>query len=472
MKVVLIRPSSVLGDVTFFAFRYATSLARLAAYLRLHGIEVEIWDFETHPEGIKDIFLRLEKSRPRIVGLSCLTPSIKSGHEIAIYIKQKFPEVVTIVGGPHSTALPERTLEEYKAFDAVVVGEGEVTLLELCQRIKEGKSWSSVEGIAWRKNSHIIVESPRPLIQNLDCLPFPARDLLNLKVKRRAHFSRGIAGDFLRVVDVASSRGCPNRCIFCAVNLSHSQKGEIVRFRSVTNFLDEVEQCQSRYNFNHIYIDDDTFTLNRERISQISQGLKKMGLTWDCNGRVNIVIKDILKEMVDSGCQKISFGIESGSPRILELIKKNITIAQIRDAFRWSKDVGLKIREGTFIIGSHPSETKEEIEMTIDLIEELDPDFICLSIIVPYPGTEVYKLMKEKGLITRERWEDYVMYGRLPQWRTEHFSAKELMRIQRYILRRFYLNPRRNLRRLTGIRSFGELHYLTRAAFDFLKHNR
>lgn len=472
MKAVLIRPSSVLGDMTFFAFRYATSLARLAAYLRLHGIEVEIWDLETHPEQKKDILLRLEKSRPQLVGLSCLTPGIENGHEIAAFIKQKFPEVVTAVGGPHSTALPEGTLKEYRAFDVVVVGEGESTLLELCQRIKEGRGWSGIAGIVRRENDRIIMEPPRPLIQDVDSLPFPARDLLDLKVKRRAHFNRGIASDFLRIVDMASSRGCPNRCIFCAVNLSHSHGETAVRFRSAANFLAEVEGCRSKYGFNHIYIDDDTFTLNRERVSQISQGLKKMELTWDCNGRVNNVTKDMLKEMVDSGCQKISFGVESGSPRILKLIKKNITLEQVRQAFRWSREAGLKITEGTFIIGSHPEETREEVAKTAAIIEELDPDFICLSVIVPYPGTEVYRLMKEKGLIASERWEDYVMYGRQPQWRTDHFSAQELMRIQRRILRRFYLNPRRNIRRLMGIKSIGELRYLSRAAFDFLRINK
>lgn len=467
MKIVLIRPPNSRGEVSILSHTIPVNLGCLASYLMKNGYEVEIWDYETEQFIIHEFINKIKISSPSIIGFSCFTPTIISGHKLAKIIKENFYDIKTVIGGPHSTALPKKTLEKFPYFDFVIIGEGEETLLKFCNSIKENNIQEGILGLAYRTPNGIKEELRRPLIKNLDDLPFPNRDLLNINSLKRGHVSRGISNK-LKNTGIYTSRGCPIGCIFCAISIT---MGNCVRFRSVENVLLEVEECIKKYQIEHFTVEDDTFTINQERAMKIMEGFQKLGVkSWHCEGtRVNAVTLGLLKLMVKTGCQKIVFGVESGSPRILELIKKKITVEQVKNAFKWAKEAGFKYIEGDFIIGSHPSETIKDLEMTVDLIKEIKPDLISATILVPYPGTEVYNLMKEKGYIFLENWENFVMLDQLPSWRTEYFTPEDILTLQRKVLRSFYLRPAYIARTLKKLRSLDEVKYWTNAGWDFVK---
>ena len=224
-------------------------------------------------------------------------------------------------------------------------------------------------------------------------------------------------------------------------------------------------------HFNHVVIADDTFTLQPDRAALISEMLGRSGIaSWNCDTRVNTVSLELLRTMKRCGCEKVAFGVESGSQRVLDLIGKGITVEQVRNAVDWAHQAGITHIEGNFIIGCDPSETEEDLKKTEQLITSLPWTFVSIAVIVPYPGTPVRERMLSAGLIEHDvPWEDYVIFGKRPGWRTLNFSADDLLSHQRSLTRSFYLRPSYILSRLASIRSPGELVYWTTAGVSYLK---
>ncbi|HPO09670.1 MAG TPA: radical SAM protein [bacterium] len=467
-RIVLIRPPTGAPRLSFLSLQPPINLAYLAAAVRQAGFQVEIWDYGIAPYSRDDLEARLQRSRPGIVGISCLTPTIPFGYEIAKAVKEISPDTVLVMGGSHSSALPQRTLEECPALDAVVMGEGEQTLLECAERVRSGSSLAGCPGLAHRHGGSITMEPPRPLISSLDELPFPARELLDHEQYSRVQHSRGISQDQGPQTEIFTSRGCPGRCIFCAVNVNY---GSRVRFRSVENVLAEVEECQRRFGIRHFIIQDDTFNLRESRVADLMRGFRALGVpSFSCDARVDTVSRDMLEEMARSGCRKISFGVESGSPRILALNGKGITRDQVVQAFEWARKVGIELLEATFMIGSHPDETVEDVRLTQNLIREIRPDILFCSVAVPYPGTELRTLLQEAGCYpVEESWEHFGMFTNAPVWRTFHFSPEELVRTRDRVLRSYYFTPQYVLSRLGKLRSGSEAKYWICAGMDYLR---
>jgi len=416
----------------------------------------------------KDFVNKINASSPCAIGIHCKTFNIIQGHYLAGIVKGRFPEIVTIVGGPHSSALPADTLKEFPYFDIVVIGEGEATVTDLCRAISGGKGVESVNGLAFRKADSVCYTGKRELIKNLDEIDYPARYLFSKKSKINRHSTRGISSSDHNVAEIFTSRGCPGKCIFCAVNVSY---GNCVRFRTVNNVLGEVEECVKRYGYDHMIIQDDTFTLSKNRVSDIMGGFRKLGLrSWSCDSRVDTIDEDMLKEMAASGCKKISFGVESGSEKILKLIRKNITIDQVERAVRLAKRSGIDIVECTYIIGSHPDETYDDVQATWKLIKKTRADLIAVSVIVPYPGTEIYGLMEKMGYIGTRRWSDFQIIGTTPGWRTANFSGQELISLQRKIINKYYFSPGYMIERICKIKSAGEVRYLFGIGLEYAKY--
>jgi radical SAM superfamily enzyme YgiQ (UPF0313 family) len=219
----------------------------------------------------------------------------------------------------------------------------------------------------------------------------------------------------------------------------------------------------------HFTIDDDTFTYGRERLTEICRGLREIGVSWDCDSRVNNVDEELLRLMAASGCVKIAFGVESGSPRMLELVRKRITIEQIENAFRASRRAGI-LTSAFIMIGSHPSETPEEFEQTFRLMLRIKPDFVMVYVAVPYPGTDLHRAMAEEGLIESEDWDEYDIVRGEPVWHTHHFSSADLIRLQRGMYRRIYLRPGFVWRKLKLLRSMDDLRYFAGAFGKFIKY--
>lgn len=467
MKIVLIRPPKIQGAVEKSMVQHPINLLYLAGVLREYGdgFEPEVWDFEVEKFSERIIRERTHKSQPKLVGITSMTCNIKVSHQIMGWIKEADKEIITVGGGPHCSAIPERTLTEFPNFDIGVIGEGEQTFLELCERIKKAEALEGVAGIVWRKGNEIKREPARGLIDNLDWLPNPARDLIDHSLYKGAS-TPGLDATLYRSTELFSSRGCPEHCIFCA---SHLIFGRRVRFRTPEHIFREVDECIERWGYRHYTIDDDTFTFNPNRLKKICQEFKQRGITWDCDTRVNAINQEMVKMMAESGCRKIAFGVESGSQRILDLNKKNITLDEVKNAFRWAHQFGI-ITTAFFMIGSHPSETREEIEQSYKLMCEIDTELIALALAVPYPGTELYQIMKEQALLFEERWEKFTHLHSLPSWRTEHFTPKQMAKIQHQLYTRFFFRPKFIFRTLKKMMSWTGIKYYTRSAWQIFRY--
>ncbi len=466
-KIVFVIPPSESPTLKFVSYQQPINLAYLAAAVIKAGFAAEIWDYGIDEFIENDFINRIAECDPSVIGIHCKTFNIIQGHHVAGIVKKYFPGIKVVVGGPHSSALPVETLKEFPNFDMIAIGEGEATIAALCREISGENNLKNVKGLAFREDGAVVFSEKRELIQNLDDIEYPARHLLSKSSYNKYHPTRGISPLNYNVTEIFTSRGCPGKCIFCAVNVSY---GNRVRLRTVDNVLGEVEECMLRFKYNHIIIQDDTFTLNRARVSGILDGFRKLGLkSWSCDSRVDTINEAMLKEMASSGCKKISFGVESGSERILKLIKKNISVDQIKRAVKWAKKSGIDIIECTFIIGSHPDETYDDLQATWRLIKEISPDIISVSIIVPYPGTEVYKLMEERGYIDDKRWNDFQMIGSEPHWHTANFSSRDLLKLQRKIINQYYFSPKYLIKSISKIKSVEEMQYLLKTGLEYIR---
>ena len=451
----------------FTSTQYPLSLASLGTYLENKGIDVVMFDFCVMDFDKEWFINSLDKIRPDFVGVSCMTPTVNNGYKLIKIVKEYNPKIVSIMGGCHTTALPKQSLEEFPLVDFVVVGEGEYTTEEAISRIKSGKSLKGVKGIAHRVNGKIIVEENRELIADLDSMPFPKRDFVDISLYKKTHVKRGISRKFMNIAEIMTSRGCPNACIFCATHIAYGFK---VRFRSAEKIIEEIRMIVRDYKVNHITILDDTFTLKKSLVYTICDEFKRLGLTWDCDTRVNFVTSDLLKKMKESGCIKVLFGIESGSDRMLKLIKKGITIEKVKKAYKWANEAGIKYIEAAFIVGAHPSETKDELMQSIKLAKQIKAGLIYVGVVVPFPGTELYQIMKDNNLMDKDvNWDQFAVYGTTLKWRTFNFSKDELLALQKKFFLNYYLDPRVVFNILRKIDSWPEFKYWFDIGMAFVK---
>lgn len=469
MKILLIRPFSVAFTKPYFTKKPPFNLGYLSAYLKRSGHEVKMLDFGlmNDPALLSEMLRRFD---PALIGINAYTPSIPDSFDLAKNIKSIDIKYKTVIGGPHSTAVPEETLKECKDLDFVVIGEGEATLLDLCEKLESKGDVASVKGICCRDGDRIIRTEPRELIEDIDTIPFPDRESIAPFYEKLDIFDHNFKIPLNKIMEVITSRGCTAFCTFCTVHRAYREKGRSLRLRSAENVLEEIEAYRSKHDIRHVQFLDDSFTIDKIRIRKIIKGLKDMGLSWNCDTRVNLLDRELVREMVESGCKKVSLGVESGSEKILNLINKNITLGQIRDAFKWCYDAKLETIEANFLIGSHPDETAEDVDKTRRLIRELNPQRLLVSVIVPFPGTKVREQMEERSLIYSNDWRKYIlMNDELPAWRTTNFSSEELRDLQNTVLAEFYFGIKNILRNLHYIRSFSLFKAYLLSAFDIAK---
>ena len=466
MNVLLVRPPDSLQGSALLSHTRPVNLAYLAAWLRREGIDVALADFEITPFDRDGFTARLRQLRPAVVGFSAATPTVTGAARLAAQVKSILPECVTVIGGAHANGLPAETLEEFTDFDCLVYGEGELTLLEVCRVVERGGSLHGIAGLAHRNGGQVVVNPPRELLAELDDLPMPARDLF-VAAEQAGHASRGFSNR-LRSAELFTARGCPFACTFCAIQTTFGRK---VRLHSVGRVGQEVDHLIREYGCNHLVIADDTFTLQPERAAEICGRLKASGLTsWNCDTRASTVTPQLLRTMARSGCRKVAFGVESGSQRVMDRIGKQLTVEQVTSAVRWAKEAGIRHIEGNFIIGADPTETAGDLDQTRRMLTTLPWTFVSVAVLVPYPGTPVYMQMRAAGQIEPDAsWDNFVMFGRTPRWRTDHFSADDLVALQKRLTRAFYLRPGYIAARLGAIRSREEARYWFGAGIAYLR---
>ena len=402
-------------------------LGYLAAVLEQNEYKVDVIDCQAAKLSYEEFKSEIGKRQPNIVGVTSTTLTYKSGLRIVKIAKEAFPNCLTIMGGSHVTFWDENALKECPELDVVVRKEGENTLLEIVQRLEAGKSFHDVIGITCRKDGKIVKNPDRPYIKDLDSLPFPAHNLWPLETLRKY-------GTI--VYPIMASRGCVFWCDFCTAVRMFGRK---YRMRSPKNVVDEIEFLHKTYGANQFTFYDDAFTVDQDRTAEICHEIekRKLKIKWDCETRVDMVTKELLLKMREAGCIAIWFGVESGSQRVIDAMGKGFSLTQTMNAFQWAKDAGLMTVAG--VILGFPGETKESAMETIKLVEKINPDDVGYYIATPYPGTPMYELVKEKGLL---KVTDFNKYDTAtPTFESPEFTMEELREIREQAFHRFYIRP-------------------------------
>lgn len=453
MKCALIIPSWVPEDI--FSSKTAGSQINywqplgtlyVASSLIKAGHEVKFLNGAFMPHS--SILKELHEFRPDVAGIYSTAFGWKKAVHAASQIKMILKDIFISVGGPYPIAMHEKCLEGLKNVDAVITGEGELTMVEMMQRLSEGKSLEGVEGVIYREGDRIIKNPPRPLITDLDSLPFPARELLGNDINYippPATYKRK------PVAVIMTARGCNRKCLFC-FQIDKTRKSGI-RFRSVENVLEEIELC-IRQGYREIKFIDDTLAADYDRAMKLSEGIKERGLdfTWFASACVNQVDKPLLKAFRDAGCWAILFGAESGMQKDLNAIKKGITLDQTRRAVKAAKEVGLTVHT-PFLFGI-PGQTYEDGLKTIEFACELNPDIASFHAITPFPGSELYDNIEKYGTMS-EDLRDFTYQG--AAFVPYSMTRDDIINLRQLAFRKFYSRPGYVLKRLFKLRNMNDI---------------
>jgi len=428
----------------------ALGLAYLAGALEKEGYEVKIIDCSLGISYSK-LMESLMEDKPDIVGITGTTPAFESMKKVAENVKQSLSSAIIVVGGAHLSAMPEEAMK-FPYFDIGVVGEGEVTFLELIQRIQSSglSNLQDINGIVYRRNGQQIKTPRREFIQGLDALPFPARHLLPPLSEYRptpASYRRLPLGVLM------TTRGCPSRCTFCDRRVF----GSTYRERGVENVIDEIEELIYKFATRELRFFDDTFTFNKERVFKICARLKelKIKVPWTCLTKVTNISKDMLKAMKEAGCWQVLFGLESGDARMLKLLNKGNSIEQNELAVKLAHNAGLSVR-ADFIVGT-PGETLESLRRTLDFAIRLKLDYAHFNKFIPFPGTELYDMLIKKGYKFDFTQSCSILDHSAIMFVPESISRKEFKEFLDFANMSFYLRPSYIIKRLLSIRSLTEL---------------
>jgi anaerobic magnesium-protoporphyrin IX monomethyl ester cyclase len=430
-------------------------LAYIAACLIRAGHTVKVLDAKNSDVTDEDVTRHIGEFQPDIFGATAMTHEIHAAAHACEVVKQARPEVLTVVGGPHTTALPERTLTEFPPIDIAVMGEGEQTMLELAAVARSDwgpAAFREIQGITFRDGECACRTAQRPWMLDLDTLPVPAWDL------------------FPSVSwPVFASRGCPFGCAFC-----QRVMGRRVRVRSVDSVIVELDALQERFGQHDAWFQDEIFGVNRnwmdEFLEKMSQrrATRSPGYTWGCNSRVNLADADLYRRMHAAGCTTLGFGIESGNEEILKRVQKGTTRAMAIRAIGMAREAGLET--ATFYIIGHPGETWRTALQTSTLAAQCNSSTIAVGVMVPYPGTEVWNMAKrgEHGyMLLSEDWRLYDKYfgGALA---IKGLSHRMLELLQAFTYLYFYAYTRRwkSLFRFVWRFRHPALHLLKRLAFS------
>lgn len=428
-------------------------LALIAAVLEEKWNVLPILDGNFTNNYLDDLASVIKSKSIDVVGFSASTPFASKAMEGARLVKQIDPNILVVIGGPHATVLPEKTLLKCPFIDVAVCKEGEVTI----QEIMNGKPFEKIAGIVYRCDGKIIKNNERPFIKNLDSLPYPAFHLLPKFPKGyKPHPPKGSRGLWTSIM---WSRGCPFNCVYCSREASF---GRTVRYYSPKYIVGLLRYFHNQFGINDVTFYDDVFTLDRSKTMKLLECIhpEKLGfnLSWDCETRVDLVDPELLQEMKRAGCHTIAYGIEHGV-WIHEIKGGRATLEQAEKAVRWTHEAGINTI-GYFMIG-FPRETSDTILETVEFAKKLDVTWVQFSITTPIPGSELYKqaIAITPGL--DEYWDKllYATNGNtdLPWLITKELSENDLAYWRQRAYKEFYLRWRYLWKRLSSIRSFSEL---------------
>ena len=389
MKVAIIAPPYPLEECP----APPLGITYVAAAFETAGAEVRIIDFIVSQYSADKLRNELNAFKPDVVGATSVTMNFSAAANIMKTVKAFDPSIITIMGGPHVTFDAMNTLRGFPEIDLVVMGEGEETIMEMMSRDMDRKQWPKIRGLFFRENGRFVNTGAREWIDDIDSVPLPARHLLSHARYQALGFP----------ISIITSRGCPYSCIFC---LGRRMVGRKIRRRKAALVVDEIEDILS-YGWTRINVADDLFTSDRERVREICREIQRRGIdfTWSAFARVNTIDKPTLELMKETGCDSVSFGLESGNTAMLERARKGITTEQVRAAVKLCNEVGI-IAHGSFIVGL-PGETPETLRETSDFANSMNLMY-GYHFLAPFPGTTVREEVEQYDLeILTHDWSQY-----------------------------------------------------------------
>lgn len=436
--------------------------------------EVYLRNYYKYKEGLKNENNRvwheisdiIRTFDPDIVGLSVKSVKIPSAFKIAEICKTIDKNIKVIAGGFHATVKPEDLIRSHN-IDIVVRGEGEESLLEIVESVNNGKSGDlkQIPGITLKDSEGKVFTTPdRPLIRNLNTLPYPKREL--------------ILGyeDYTeeQLCSIMTSRGCPYDCAFCNSNAIWMRK---VRFVEIPNVMKEIDYLREKFKLTNFNFVDDSFTVNKKRMYEFCNILlqEKKNITWSCLTRVDLLDEDLISIMRKAGCTKIDIGIESGSERIQQTLNKGIELDEVRYISKILRKH--KIFWAGFFMMGLPSETKEDILKTLAFMKEVKPNWACLSIFTPYPGSALYDIMRDGGMVVEDS-ENTFSHQSPENHFSKDISVEEFKEITQFMFREFneYNNSISNLLQRALSRNYHRNPKLmirdAKKVYSFLSKNR
>jgi len=471
MRILLIYPPITTYGPAAVGPHPPLGLAYIAAFLEQNNYEVRILDalalggdnVQTNGNynrfGLSEVNITnyVRDFAPDIVGISVMfTAFVNDAYDVARVVKEVCPTTTVVFGGAHASINPEAVLED-KNVDIAVQGEGEATFLELVKTLETKRDISEVTGVTFKKGGKILSNSPRPLIADLDSLPFPARHLLPMEAYNK---SDSLFTMRQPLTSMITSRGCPRDCCFCSI---HSVWGHSWRGRGAKSVVDELEHLTQAYSIREVHFLDDNISLNKKRMTEICDAIidRKIDIRWTPPNGIAIwtLDRELLKKIKRSGCYRLTFGIESGNPETQKFIGKKLDRERVKEVIRNANSLGLWTL-CTFIIG-FPYETREAIYDTIDFAIDSGTDLALFYRLGLWPGIPVYEIFRKEALLPED---DSQAYSELAACDTKFLKGEELYELQRkayksFLTRRLFsfLNPLRLKRK---IRSVEDLRYV------------
>jgi anaerobic magnesium-protoporphyrin IX monomethyl ester cyclase len=475
MKILLINPprhNEILADNPAFideerGYNPPLGLLYLAGYLKenshhqVFGLDAQVERLDYNDEFKRKIL----EINPEVVGITAMTFTLIDVLETINLVRQAEKElgkkIIIVLGGPHVHLFPKETIN-LPGVDYLVKGEGEAPFFNLLEALENKGDLSQIQGLVFKKDGQVFDNPTSGLIENLDSLPFPDRELLPIE-----KYSSVLSGSHI-VTTMFTSRGCPFQCAFC----DRPHLGKKFRARSAKNVVDEIEECL-KLGIDEILIYDDTFTVDKQRTIKICDEIINRGLkfVWDIRARVDTVDQESLAKLKQAGCARIHFGVEAGTDKILKVLNKGIILKQAENAFTWAKKEGIETL-GYFMIGS-PTETREDIEQTIRFAKRINPDYVSITILTPYPATKIYQMALEQGVIESDYWREFAANpgkGITVKYWERELTKKELFELLNEFYKEFYGRPVYFLKELLKIKSFKDLIKKARAGLKILSN--
>lgn len=437
LDIIFAHPLFVKKKQGVKTYRYglpSIGLGILAAVLRDKGYKCQVIECEPLGATPEETASLICSKKPRYVGITATTSIIFDAVLLASLIKKELPGVKIILGGAHLSAIPRENLERFRNIDIGVIGEGEDTIRELIGALDEGKDLSKIKGIIFRDGNKLVITEKREFVKDLDALPYPALDLAYPEFPKNYV---PMYNNFIRLpaASIVSSRGCPGQCTFCDRTIF----GNKYRFYSAKYLFDYLVFLKEQYKIKDFLFYEDSFFVSKKRVEELCRLIidNKEDFKWTCLGRTDLFDREMMKLMKQAGCWQISFGIESGSTKVLGAINKKINLKEVEEVMRQAKKIGIRTK-GLFMIGN-PAETRDTIMETIRFSQRIDIDEFTCAVLMPLPGSEVTRTAHLYGVYDGD-WEKlntanvaFVPFG---------LTKTEIENLRIKAIRSFYLRPK------------------------------